>query len=80
MIETAEIPYGIAIVILLLALIWGAWHFRFRSRRAEALHQEATRELYEEPERYDEERRAELQAETEKAEAEAEERGEDKKY
>ncbi|GGD14941.1 hypothetical protein [Aquisalinus flavus] len=65
---TAEIPYGIGIIILLIALIWGATHYRLRSRRSERLSEEATREMYEEPERYDVERRHELEEEIEREE------------
>ncbi|NHK28134.1 hypothetical protein FF098_009485 [Parvularcula flava] len=67
----AEIPYGIGIVILLIALIWGATHYTLRSRRSERLSEEATREMYEEPERYDEERRHELEEEIEREEERA---------
>lgn len=67
----AEIPYGIGIIILLIALIWGATHYRLRSRRSERLSEEATREMYEEPERYDEERRHELEEKIDREEERA---------
>lgn len=72
---TAEIPYGIGIIILLIALIWGATHYTLRSRRSERLSEEATREMYQEPERYDEERRHELEEEIKREEEHAKEEG-----
>ena len=72
---TAEIPYGIGIIVLLIALIWGATHYTLRSRRSEKLSEEATREMYEEPERYDEERRRELEEEIKREEEHAKEEG-----
>jgi len=72
---TAEIPYGIGIIILLIALIWGATHYTLRSRRSEKLSEEATREMYQEPERYDEERQHELEEKIEQEEERAKDEG-----
>jgi hypothetical protein len=41
-----EILYGVGIVILLLALIWGTTQYRRRSRSQAAVADEVTRERY----------------------------------
>jgi uncharacterized membrane-anchored protein YhcB (DUF1043 family) len=67
-----ELLYGIGALLLLIALIWGVSRARLKSRTAEAISEEATRELYQEPERFDEQRREELKQAAESAEAAAE--------
>lgn len=69
-----EIFYGIGALILLAALVWGVMHYRQKSARANAITEEATREEYEEPARYDAERQEELEERAEAAEAARERR------
>lgn len=69
-----EFFYGIGALLLLIALIWGVTRGRLKSRTAKSLSEEGTRELYQEPERYDEERRKELERAAKSAESAAESR------
>lgn len=68
---TPEIYYGIGALLVGFALAWGLWRGRLKSPKARAIHEEATREQYEEPERYDEVRQRELAAEADAAEKRA---------
>lgn len=63
-----EILYGIGALILLGVLIWAVMRGRLKSKRAEAISEEATREEYQEPERYDEPRQDELEERAKAAE------------
>ena len=69
-----EILYGIGALLLLIALIWGVSRGRLKSRTAEAISEESAREIYQEPERFDDQRREELKRAAESAEAAAEHR------
>ena len=55
-----EILYGIGALLLLIALVWGVSRGRLKSRTAESISEESTREIYQEPERFDETRRDQL--------------------
>ena len=69
-----ELLYGVGALLLLIALIWGVSRGRLKSRTAEAVSEEGTREIYQEPERFGDERREELKRAAESAEAAAEKR------
>ncbi|WP_348763467.1 MULTISPECIES: hypothetical protein [Hyphomonas] len=69
-----EILYGIGALLLLIALVWGVSRGRLKSRTAESISEESTREIYQEPERFDETRRDQLKRAAESAEASAEKR------
>jgi type VI protein secretion system component VasK len=56
-----EILYGVGALILLVVLVWVVLRGRLRSKRAQAISEEATREQYEEPERYDQARQDALE-------------------
>jgi hypothetical protein len=58
-----ELLWGIGAVVLLLALAWGAARYRSRNRANDKITEEATRELYTDPDHYDE-KRAELERKT----------------
>ncbi|CAN0499228.1 unnamed protein product, partial [Scytosiphon promiscuus] len=60
--------------LVLFAPIWAVSRGRLKSRAAEAVSEEGTREIYQEPERFDDERREELKRAAESAEAAAEKR------
>ena len=61
-----ELLYGVGALLLLIALIWGVSRGRLKSRTAEAVSEEGTREIYQEPE--------ELKRAAKSAEAAAEKR------
>ena len=42
-----EILYGIGALLLLIALVWGVSRGRLKSRTAESISEESTREIYE---------------------------------
>lgn len=65
-----EILYGIGALILLGVLIWAVMRGGLKSKRAEAISEEATREEYNEPERYDETRQDVLEERARTAEEE----------
>ncbi|MFN7164908.1 MAG: hypothetical protein ACK4P2_08845, partial [Hyphomonas sp.] len=58
-------------VLIALALVWGVARGRLKSPTAIAISEEAVREQYDEPERYDEARRDELEEAADAAEARA---------
>ncbi|WP_300376876.1 hypothetical protein [Henriciella sp.] len=63
-----EILYGVGALVLLAVLIWAVMRGRLKSKQAEAISEEATREEYEQPERYDEARKDELEEQAKAAE------------
>lgn len=69
-----EILYGVGALLLLIGLVWGVWRGRLKSPTAQAISEEAVREEYQEPERYDEARQEELAEKAKAAEAAAEAR------
>jgi hypothetical protein len=54
-----ELLWGVGVIVLLVALAWGAARYRSRNRANDRIAEQATRELYTDPEHYDE-KRAEL--------------------
>ncbi|MAT33635.1 MAG: hypothetical protein CMK06_07940 [Ponticaulis sp.] len=69
-----ELFYGLGAVILFAVLAIAAARFKLKSPKAKAISAEASREMYEEPERYDTSRKKELEARAERAEKSAERR------
>ncbi len=65
---TREIFYGIGAVLIALGLVWGVARGRLKSPTAIAINEEAVREQYDEPERYDEARQEELREAADAAE------------
>ena len=51
-----EIFYGVRALILLGGLAWGTWQYRHRNRANDLVTEEATRELYEHPNSYNEQK------------------------
>jgi hypothetical protein len=60
-----ELLWGIGVVVLLLALAWGVARYRSRNRANDQIAEQATHELYTDPEHYDE-KRAELERKLQK--------------
>jgi hypothetical protein len=54
-----ETLWGVGIAVLLAALVWGLIQYRNRNRANDPITEEATRELYDDPDNY-EQRREEL--------------------
>ncbi len=57
---TPEIFYVIGALMVGVGLAFGLWRGRLKSPTARAISEEATREQYDDPERYDETRQEEL--------------------
>ena len=65
-----EILYFIGAIILFVVLIWAVTRSRLKSPKARAIREEATRQEYENPEQF-EQNRDQLAAKAEQAEKEA---------
>ena len=65
-----EILYGIGALILLVVLIWAVMRSRLKSPKARAIREEAVREEYENPQKFEQDKDA-LTAQAESAEDQA---------
>jgi hypothetical protein len=54
---TPELLWGPAILLLLAALVWGMVRYRQRNRANDAVTEEATEKLYDDPMTYDDKRK-----------------------
>lgn len=50
-----EAIFGLGTIILLAALVWGAWAYQTRNRSNDRVTEKATRDLYRNPEHYNQE-------------------------
>jgi hypothetical protein len=51
--QAPELLYGIGALALLVALIWGTRQYNRRNKANDAVTEQATRDLYRDPEHYD---------------------------
>lgn len=53
-----ESLWHVGVGVLLLALVYGFWRYKTRNKANDPVTEEATRELYDDPEHYEENREA----------------------
>jgi hypothetical protein len=63
MLMPPELLWGVGVVVLLGALVWGVVQFSTRNKANDRVTEKATREMYKHPETYSEGRREELKKE-----------------